>query len=299
MPYKIDERDHWCEKHRQFCPDAHDGECRGEWCQYEDRIKVLISAPLRQDVKVFREYQAGLDRLIIPDGVTVDRHYIVNDCPEIIPEIRGSYEVMDTGDDYVITNDDHKWTAANLNKMPRLRNATIKAALDGGYDYLFSVDTDIVLQPPTLKRLLNAQKDMISEVFWTEQPNITWCNAWMYDQIDTGGMYPTWRRPGTYRVGMTGACTLIDTKMLKAGVNYDPIPNLRYLWGEDRYFCIRAAVHGFEIWLDTHYPATHLYTEKEYQKYISGGNGNDRSGTKGSNGQSPGHMGHGSDNDSV
>ena len=24
---------------------------------------------------------------------------------------------------------------------------------------------------------------------------------------------------------------------------------------------------GFEMWLDTHCPATHLYTEAEYQKY--------------------------------
>ncbi len=28
--------------------------------------KVLIAAPLRQDPKIFREYQKGLDGLIIP-----------------------------------------------------------------------------------------------------------------------------------------------------------------------------------------------------------------------------------------
>ena len=35
--------------------------------------KVLIAAPLRQEPKIFREYQKGLDSLIIPDDVKVDR----------------------------------------------------------------------------------------------------------------------------------------------------------------------------------------------------------------------------------
>ena len=52
--------------------------------------KVLIAAPLRQDPKIFREYQKGLDGLILPDGVTADRYFVVNDCEEVIPEIRGA-----------------------------------------------------------------------------------------------------------------------------------------------------------------------------------------------------------------
>ena len=42
--------------------------------------RVLIAAPLRQKVEIFREYQKGLDNLIIPDGVSVDRFFVVNDC---------------------------------------------------------------------------------------------------------------------------------------------------------------------------------------------------------------------------
>ena len=38
--------------------------------------RVLIAAPLRQDPKIFREYQKGLDSLIIPDGVSVDRFFV-------------------------------------------------------------------------------------------------------------------------------------------------------------------------------------------------------------------------------
>lgn len=226
-------------------------------------MKVLIAAPLRQEIKIFREYQAGLDRLIIPEGVTVDRYFVVNDCPEIIPEIRGAdYNVLDTGDSFQKADNDHLWTRENLEKMPALRNMTVRRALEGSYDYLFSVDTDIVLHPETLVRLLEADKDIISELFWTNG----WCNAWMYDQ--SSGMKAEWVRPGLYQVGMTGACTLMNTKVFKAGVDFSPIPNIRKaLWGEDRWFCIRAAVMGFEMWIDTHCPPWHLYSEKEYQNF--------------------------------
>ena len=226
-------------------------------------MKVLIAAPLRQEVKIFREYQAGLDRLIVPEGVTVDRYFVVNDCPEAIPEIRGAdYDVLDTGDAYEKTDNDHLWTRENLEKMPALRNMTVRRAMECGYNYLFSVDTDIVLHPETLLRLLEADKDIVSELFWTNG----WCNAWMYDQ--SSGMKAEWVRPGLYQVGMTGACTLIKREVLFEGVDFTPIPNIRKaLWGEDRWFCIRAAVMGFEMWIDTHCPPWHLYSEKEYQNF--------------------------------
>ena len=214
-------------------------------------MKVLITAPLKQSKDIFREFQEGLDNLIIPEGVEVDRHFVVNDCDEVIPMIKGSYEVINTGDVYEKTYNDHIWTHENLTKMSVLRNATIKAALDGGYDYWWSIDTDLIVQPETLKVLLEADKDIISEVFWTQSKvGNWWCNGWMYDQCDADGRLPEFTQPGLYQVGMTGACTLAKTDVFKAGVSYSAIPKIRkVLWGEDRWFCIRAAVLGFEMWL--------------------------------------------------
>ena len=77
--------------------------------------------------------------------------------------------------------------------------------------------------------------------------------------------------PGLYRCGMTGALTLVKRKVLEAGVDYTRIPNIRSaLRGEDRHFCVRAACAGFEMWIDTHCPATHLYTRKLYEDYMAG-----------------------------
>ena len=233
--------------------------------------RVLITAPLRQDVSIFREHQESLDRLTIPEGVEVDRFWVVNDCPEVIPEIRGSYVTADTGDDYRKVGDNHLWMPENLAKMPTLRNYTITWALEKGYDYWFSVDTDLILRPETLELLLTADKDIVSEIFWTKAAGVEngyWCNAWMYDQ--DGGMSAEWLTPGLYRVGMTGACTLVKRQVLEAGVNFAPISCIRKaLWGEDRWFSIRAAVLEFELWVDSHAPAMHLYTEELYRRYMA------------------------------
>lgn len=227
--------------------------------------RVLIAAPVKQDRKTFKLYQDSIHALRCHEGVSFDTFFVVNDCPGLISIIKGDYEICDTGDVYQKTSETHIWTEQNLAKMSLLRNKTIQRALDGGYDYLFSVDSDLVLHPDTLSVLLDAKKDIVAELFWTQ----SWANAWYYDQCD--GMDPKWVEPGLYEVGMTGACILISRKVLEAGVNYSPIPNIKKLYGEDRFFCIRAACHGFSIWADSHCPPYHLYTQKELSAYLRRG----------------------------
>lgn len=233
--------------------------------------KILITAPLRQDADIFREYQRGLDGLQVPEGFECDRFFVVNDCPGIEKEIHGAeWITVENGAEYEKTHNDHLWTPELMDRMAELRNMTIRRMQEDGYDYWFSVDTDIVLDPWTLFHLLQADKDIVSEIFWTQAPNGRyWCNAWMEDQY--AGMREEWKKPGLYRVGMTGACTLVKRGVFEAGVDYTRIPNIRTaLRGEDRHFCVRAACAGFEMWIDTHCPATHLYTREIYENFMAG-----------------------------
>jgi hypothetical protein len=207
----------------------------------------------------------------VPEGYEVSRFFVVNDCREIIPYIENAeFVVADTGKEYEKTGNDHLWTLDLMLKMSDLRNRTIVEMLTGGYDYWLSADTDIVLDPKTLRTLIEADKDIVSEIFWTQAPSGRyWCNAWMVDQA--AGMKEDWKKPGLYRCGMTGALTLVKRKVFEAGVDYTPIPNIyQALRGEDRHFCVRAACAGFEMWVDTHYPATHLYTRRIYEEYMAG-----------------------------
>ena len=232
--------------------------------------KILITAPLRQETDVFLEYQKGLDALEVPEGYEVSRFFVVNDCREIIPYIENAeFVVADTGKEYEKTGNDHLWTLDLMLKMSDLRNRTIVEMLTGGYDYWLSADTDIVLDPKTLRTLIEADKDIVSEIFWTQAPSGRyWCNAWMVDQA--AGMKEDWKKPGLYRCGMTGALTLVKRKVFEAGVDYTPIPNIyQALRGEDRHFCVRAACAGFEMWIDSHCPATHLYTRKVFEDYMA------------------------------
>lgn len=238
-------------------------------------MKVLIGAPLRQKPHIFKEHLKSLEALRIPEGVEVDFFWIVNDCPEVIDLLKPhQYMVTDYGDKYETDETEHHWSFAGFGKMSELRTMLTNKALEEGYDYYFSVDTDLVLHPETLAQLLAAEKDLVSEIFWTDGPDgKPWCNSWLWDQyITTVETFEAWKLPGLYEVGMTGALFLISRKVLEAGVNYMPIKNiLRAVYGEDRHFCIRAACAGFEIWMDTCYPATHLYRESEYRAYMERG----------------------------
>ena len=226
--------------------------------------KVLIAAPLRQDPRIFEEYQKGLDALIIPDGVTADRYFVVNDCDEVIPYIRSAEFDVVNKDAMVYQN--HLWTGELVGNMATYRNMTIRRALEGGYDYLLSVDTDLVLEEHTLQQLLEDDKDCVAGMFWTNG----WSNCWMYDQVSENNL-PEWKTPGLYPVGGTGALFLIKRKVLEAGVDYTPIPNLRKaVFGEDRHFCIRAVCNGFELWADNRCQPVHLYRNKQLDDYLGG-----------------------------
>ena len=70
------------------------------------------------------------------------------------------------------------------------------------------------------------------------------------------------RSPGVYEVGGLGACTLLSREAMQKGFRFAPIPNLSF-WGEDRHACVRAAALGLQLFIDTHYPAYHIYRDSD------------------------------------
>ncbi|ASA26581.1 hypothetical protein B9T62_33555 [Paenibacillus donghaensis] len=153
------------------------------------------------------------------------------------------------------------------------------------YDYLFLIDSDLILHPDTLKHLISTDKDIISEVFWTQwQPGtLHQPQVWMHDEYNQWELLPgeqlkpeeinrrfheflaKLKEPGIYEVGGLGACTLISRKAILTGASYHQVKNISY-WGEDRHFCIRAAALGIPLFVDTHYPALHLYRDSDLGK---------------------------------
>lgn len=226
-------------------------------------MRILIGAPVRQDIKTFKRYLKSLNGLN-KEGLEVDYLFILHNSPELKHLLNESqYIEYQSNNDYVKT-DSHHWSNENLKDVIIMKNHLLTIAKKLDYDYFFLIDSDILLHKNTLQHLIKQDKDIISEVFWTswnigeeEQPNAWIFDFYSFDNLET---LKTWRNKNVFEVGGTGACILISKKVLTVDqIDYKPIKNISYSLWEDRAFCIRASVYGFKIYLDTHYPAVHLY----------------------------------------
>jgi GT2 family glycosyltransferase len=242
---------------------------------------ILLCAPVHEKEHIFIEYLKSLRSLEIPEGYAVTKMFILHNCEHL-----GKHINKDLNEIYQVLNDDvsyqkndrtHIWQDKNFKAVVTIKNYLINAMLSNNFDYIFYVDSDLILHPKTLLQLLSTDKDMVSNIFWThwDKSNANQGelpNCWMRDDYGFElADLKAWKQKGTYRVGMTGACTLIKRKVLEnPSVNWNPINNISFSLWEDRAFCIRVAIAGFEIWTDTNYPALHLYREEMYQEYMKG-----------------------------
>jgi len=235
--------------------------------------RVLIGGPVRQDETAFRLYLDALAKLDTT-GLEVDHAFILHNSPGLEPIIRGMFPraIVEhyTDDSEFPRGRERVWDLQTLGALIHMRNAILRAA--HGYDYVFMVDSDLLLHPSTLQYLVAADKPIVAEVFWTrwipESPELP--NAWTADDFHfSESDLENWRMPGLYRVGMAGGCLLVRSDVIASGVTYTPIPNISWTIRDDRAFCIRAACAGFEVWLDTHCPARHLYSEEDVRKAMA------------------------------
>ncbi|GFZ87474.1 hypothetical protein GCM10008018_37090 [Paenibacillus marchantiophytorum] len=249
--------------------------------------RVLISSPVRQTADILSPFLRSLADM---EKMTVEVSYLFIDdnVDDLASQLLCQFQIEQGGTEiqheadhaHVYAKDEitHYWQEDAIWKVARMKDTIIEYALEHQFDYLFLIDSDLVLHPHTLEQILLADKDIIANIYWTKwQPDT--CEmpqVWISDQYtlyrkerkealtDQESAIRMWeflhqlRVPGIYEVGGLGACTLISSKALQAGVRFAEIPNLSF-WGEDRHFCIRARALGFTLHVDTHYPAYHIY----------------------------------------
>lgn len=259
----------------------------------ETKIRVLIGSPIHQKPTVLKEFLNSLLRLNVAN-IELDFHLIDDNDDEESTRLLQEFKSMgdhiylqSSGfhDAYIRNDTTHFWSTDLVWKVANFKNLMINRAQTLNYDYLFLIDSDLILHPDTLRHLIGTNKDIISEVFWTQwQPGTMFQpQVWMHDEYNQWELLPgeklqpeeinrrfhefiaKMRNPGIYEVGGLGACTLISQHAIKAGVSYNQIRNISY-WGEDRHFCIRAAALGIPLFVDTHYPALHLYRDSDLSK---------------------------------
>lgn len=249
--------------------------------------RIMVASPVRQKAEILTEFLASLGSLdttgLELQFVFVDDHNEHDllsrfaqewDNVRILP---GSADGM-----YVRDETTHYWREELIWKLATYKDRFITLARNEDYDYLFLVDSDLYLHPRTLQHLVSLEKDIVAEVFWTKwHPDSSPLpQVWVADHYRLYDMERDEKlteeeiisrtikfltmlsTPGTYKVGMLGACTLISRLALRREISFQAIPNLG-LWGEDRHFCVRAAAIGLELYADTHYSPFHIYRESE------------------------------------
>ena len=163
----------------------------------------------------------------------------------------------------------HKWNLTQIDRISHIKNEAIQYALINNYDYLFLVDADLVLNPNTLSHLVSLKKHFVFEVFWTlffnesfHKPNAWDYHSWAYYNEET---IIKLSKKGTYEVGGGGACTLLSKEILKKGLNFNRLESLNFN-GEDRHFCTRAQALGYSVYVDTNYPAYHIFNTLQVEE---------------------------------
>jgi len=262
--------------------------------------RVLVGSPVYQKPEILEAFLKSL-RNLSRHTISMDYMFVDDNIDEKSSQLLSEFEreestviILRGNEDgmYLCNDESHHWDDSLMLKVANYKNSIINYAIENDYDYLFFVDSDLVLYPNLIEHLKTANKDIISEIFWTQWHNDSPLepNVWLFDEYDLvpkklgekitekemdlrkTKFLDQLRIPGLYEVGGLGACTLISRAALVEGVSFKPIKNLT-IHGEDRFFCIRAATLGIDLFVDTHYPAYHIYREQDLdgvQDYVKG-----------------------------
>ncbi len=254
-------------------------------------FRILVGSPIRQKPAILKEFLLSLlelekssficDYYFVDDNDVEESRQLLQDFAKEQGQSCFLEPVGQINDVFVCDAITHRWNDELMCKLGEFKDRMIRYAVEKGYDYLFLIDSDLVLHPKTIEQLILTNKPIISEIFWTSwQPNYPPLpQVWISDQYNLferkGNENLTkeeivqrqqtfldrLKRPGVYEVGGLGACTLISKETLKKGMSFSKIKNVTF-WGEDRHFCIRAVALGVPLFVDTHYPAYHIYRDE-------------------------------------
>jgi len=265
-----------------------------------NKKRVLVGSPVYQKTEILDAFLKSIKNLN-RNTISIDYMFVDDNVDENSSKLLAEFErdgstvINIWGKDqgvYICDDETHHWDDDFMLKVGNYKNDIIQYAIENKYDYLFFVDSDLVVHPDLVEHLKAANKDIVSEIFWTKWHNDRSLepNVWLFDEYDLvpkrlgeilseedneirrTRFLNQIRIPGLYEVGGLGACTLISRAALIKGVSFKPIKNLT-IHGEDRFFCIRAAVLGIDLFVDTYYPAYHIYREEDLdgvQDYIAG-----------------------------
>lgn len=155
------------------------------------------------------------------------------------------------------------------------RQRICEIAIKTKQDYLFFIDSDMVVQPDVIERLIRDDEDIVSTMFFKRIYPYTPCFYTEIELKDDSALLYTpndWdAQGGLYLCHGTGlAATLIKGKVLRALDGERMFESEIKDIGEDLAFCLNARAKGFKVWVDTRIEAGHIgktvITSKQFKE---------------------------------
>lgn len=232
--------------------------------------KILHFSPVKKESEILKLHLNSLENLE-KSGFQITYSFYDDNTDEVSSQLLKDFKLQN--ENTIIWNFDIKrdnensnerWYNEAYDRITLIKDAAISEFVKSDYDFLFLTDADLILHPKTVANLFEQNKDFISMIFWTKFEGVksyfpnAWMNtnSWFYNVED----FLNLKLKKIVPVDFTGACTLLSKKITFEGVRFESIPQLKNSYkGEDKFFCIRAGVLGYQPYVSTHYPAFHLY----------------------------------------
>ena len=133
------------------------------------------------------------------------------------------------------------------------RNIIAKYAMENQFDYILWVDSDMIIPPDTLAKLLSHDKDIVAGVYALKLLNNKDAVVKRFkqdeDEYENVTIKEIRETKDLMKVdGFGFGCVLTKVSM------FEKIPYPWFIYtqemGEDIYFCRKAQNEGYELWLD-------------------------------------------------
>lgn len=258
------------------------------------QINVLISAPIRQTPQILDLFLSQFlflekvnDKLkffyyFIDDNKDCRSSELLTEFSKRVNEQNKCINCVVDKPEYCFSSLDYenKWNWEKIQKVGAFRNKILDYAKKQDMDYVFMIDSDIILHPNTVFELVEQKKDIITQLHWTEINGGIHPNVWLYDFWDFAyrrhygehisrakqlkrmqELFHKLDNETLFQVGGLCGCSLISRSALEKGIGYDQIYNLNTA-SEDYHFSVRAAALGILLYVYTNNPAFHIYTDE-------------------------------------
>ena len=222
---------------------------------------VLISAPIRNRASQLYKYLESIYQLDFPKRL-ISIYWIINDnrdsslailqkFQEHFGGINGLYRNIQIEEINLKSPPDARTSIrrkAIYKNLAFLRNKTLDYFLTTDNEYLFSIDSDIMVFSNCLKKLLKTDKDLISAEIANDFGRGFIGNTLKFisdSKHPDNGQYVHLKLPDMpeiYEVDLTGAVFLAKRVVIESGAKYS-----NHSFGEDLPFCEAVKKNGFKM----------------------------------------------------